>query len=226
MYNLLAITNRHLCSGDFLEQLEKILSYNYIQNTKYTNKNVQSESNGKATSSESDLSPLNHSSLESILYNSKIKIVLREKDLSVEDYESLAQKVLYLCKDYDTECILHTYHNTSKNLNCKNIHVPLHILRENTDLYKDFLTIGVSIHSVTEAKEAEKLHASYITAGHIFKTDCKKGLPGRGLDFLKEVVKSVHIPVYAIGGINEENIDKVIECGAYGACIMSGFMSL
>ena len=47
--------------------------------------------------------------------------------------------------------------------------------------------IGVSIHSAEEAKEAVSLGASYLTAGHIFTTDCKKGVPARGLEFLKEV---------------------------------------
>ena len=49
--------------------------------------------------------------------------------------------------------------------------------------------------------EAERLGATYVTAGHIFTTDCKKGLPPRGLDFLKNVCDAVTIPVYGIGGI-------------------------
>ncbi len=43
--------------------------------------------------------------------------------------------------------------------------------------------------------------ASYLTAGHIYATDCKRGLPPRGLGFLKEVCREVSIPVYGIGGI-------------------------
>ena len=64
-----------------------------------------------------------------------------------------------------------------------------------------FTKIGISIHSVEEAKEAEQLGASYLTAGHIYATDCKRGLPPRGLGFLKEVCREVSIPVYGIGGI-------------------------
>ena len=72
--------------------------------------------------------------------------------------------------------------------------------------------------------EAERLGAAYVTAGHIFTTDCKKGLPPRGLEFLTDVVNAVKIPVYGIGGIDEENITKIMECGAAGGCMMSGFM--
>lgn len=184
MYNLICITNRHLCNNDFLEQIEKICRYN----------------------------------------KGNLKILLREKDLLEEEYEAIAVKVLDICNKYKVECILHTYYNVAKKLKVNKIHLPLGILRSNAKLSKEFDIIGVSIHSKEEAKEAEELGASYITAGHVFDTDCKKGLPGRGLDFLQSVVQSVDIPVYAIGGISSFNIDKVIKAGAYGACIMSGFM--
>ena len=55
-------------------------------------------------------------------------------------------------------------------------------------------------------------------------TDCKKGLAPRGLAFLQEVVESVAIPVYAIGGIGSENAASVRKTGAAGVCVMSGLM--
>ena len=63
-----------------------------------------------------------------------------------------------------------------------------------------------------------------MSAGHIFATDCKKDLPPRGLEFLKEVCNSVTIPVYAIGGIklSDVQMDEITK----GGCIMSGMMSL
>lgn len=60
-------------------------------------------------------------------------------------------------------------------------------------------------------------------AGHVFVTDCKRSA-AKGLEFLTDVVNAVKIPVYGIGGINEENIAKIMECGAAGGCMMSGFM--
>ena len=98
-------------------------------------------------------------------------------------------------------------------------------LRKMTPQEKNhFEIIGASCHSLEEAKEAERLGCTYITAGHIFLTDCKKGLPGRGLTFLQNICENVSIPVYAIGGISNENINDVRQTGAAGACIMSGFM--
>jgi thiamine-phosphate pyrophosphorylase len=84
-----------------------------------------------------------------------------------------------------------------------------------------FTEIGTSVHSTEDALLACRLGATYLTAGHIFETDCKKGLPGRGLTFLKNVCDSVSVPVYGIGGITPENLEQVMETGATGGCMMS-----
>ena len=154
-----------------------------------------------------------------------VSIVLREKDLSENDYKKLASEVLKVCRKNNTECILHIYYKAAKELNCRKIHLPLHVLKSNLTIYKEFDEVGVSIHSVNEAIEAMNLGATYITAGHIFATDCKKGVPPRGLDFLSSVCSSVNIPVYAIGGISPVNAKKAIDAGAEGVCIMSGLMT-
>lgn len=152
-------------------------------------------------------------------------IILREKDLPEEQYTALAQNVLHICREYAVPCTLHSFHEAALRLQAERIHLPLPVLRTMTAAQKSqFSVIGASVHSPEEAQEAEALGASCLSAGHIFATDCKKNLPGRGLDFLAEVCGSVRIPVYAIGGISAENINSVRNAGAAGACIMSGLM--
>ena len=152
-------------------------------------------------------------------------IILREKDLSEKEYKELAENVLMICKRYDVPCMLHSFIDVAMELGAENIHLPLHILREmDAKTKENFKIIGASCHSVEEAQEAEQLGCTYITAGHVFVTDCKKGLAPRGLEFLQSVCESVSIPVYAIGGISSENINAVRKVGAAGACVMSGLM--
>lgn len=159
-------------------------------------------------------------------------VILREKDLTEKEYQILASEILEICNTYHVPCILHTYLETAKKLECSSIHLPLHLLktykRTMPETLKSFSVIGTSIHSVEEAIEAQKLGATYLTAGHIYATDCKKGLPPRGTKFLRQVCQNVSIPVYAIGGIklDQKQLSEVIECGAKGACIMSGMMTL
>lgn len=153
-------------------------------------------------------------------------IVLREKDLTEKEYKELAIKVIEICKRYNTPCILHNFTKVALELNHPYIHLPLHILEDvSTEDKENFKIFGASCHSVDEAVRAEKLGCTYITAGHIFDTDCKRGLPGRGLEFLKKVCQSVKIPVYAIGGISSKNFREVKNVGAKGVCVMSGVMS-
>lgn len=162
------------------------------------------------------------SQLEKICAADIDRVILREKSLTESDYEVLAKRVIKICGKYTTPLSLHTFTEAAKRLDCKAIHLS----------YADFIsgkgegfdTVGVSVHSLDEAISAERSGAAYITAGHIFPTDCKKGLPPRGTDFLREICETVHIPVYAIGGITPENAPLVKAAGASGVCLMSGLM--
>ena len=153
-------------------------------------------------------------------------ILLREKDLTEREYLELAEKVLSICKSHNRRCILHTYYKAAKELGCKEIHLPLPLLQKMREegAKQWFTTVGTSVHSLKQANLAMHLQADYMMAGHIFETDCKKGLPGRGLSFLSKVVCKSEVPVYGIGGISADNAGQIMETGAAGVCIMSGFM--
>lgn len=152
-------------------------------------------------------------------------IILREKDMKHEEYKELAAAVMKICEQYNIEFILHSNFDVAITLQVDAIHMPLHLLKIMTDEQRaHFRVLGASCHSVQEAVEAQHLGCTYITAGHVFETDCKKGLPGRGLEFLRNVRAAVDVPVYGIGGINTDNISSVLDAGADGVCIMSSLM--
>lgn len=85
--------------------------------------------------------------------------------------------------------------------------------------------MGVSVHSVTAAREAEKAGADYLLFGHIFPTASKEGIPPRGVGSLREVVASVGIPIIALGGINTANARQCLAAGARGVAVMSAIMA-
>lgn len=152
-------------------------------------------------------------------------IILREKDLSTEEYEALAKDALRLSRRYDAKLILHNHPEVATRIGCDALHMPLQELRKLDEQERNhFSILGASCHSVEDAIEAEKLGCTYITAGHIYVTDCKKGIPPRGLEFLYEICKNVTIPVWGIGGIGLYNIGEVISVGGAGGCIMSSAM--
>lgn len=149
-------------------------------------------------------------------------VILREKDLSEAEYAELAERALNVCGD---KLVLHGTGALPLLRRLPRIHLPLAVLENNPNLRREAELLGVSVHSPEEAQRAEALGADYVTAGHVFDTACKSGLPGRGLGFLKDTAGSVRIPVYAIGGITAGNIAAVRNAGAAGACVMSGLMS-
>ncbi len=152
-------------------------------------------------------------------------IILREKDLSPTDYEELAKNVFPICESHGVQCILHNCVIAAVKLRHKAIHLPMPVLQSLTDEQRQFFTIlGASCHSVEEAREAASLGCTYITASHIFPTECKADLAPRGLDFLSEMCREVNIPVYALGGIHPQNAAAAIAAGAVGVCMMSEFM--
>jgi thiamine-phosphate pyrophosphorylase len=75
--------------------------------------------------------------------------------------------------------------------------------------------IGLSVHDREEAIRAEKAGADYVGLGPIFDTATKKDAgEGIGPHNIREVKDSITIPVVAIGGINKENCESVIQNGA------------
>ena len=158
-------------------------------------------------------------------------VILREKDLPDEEYKMLAEKVLDMCREEDVNGFLHSRISIAKSLDCGRIHLSIPVLKsmkeeERRNLRKDFQEISVSCHSMEDMKTAVKNGATQIILGTIFETECKKGLKGKGLEFVREICKACPVPVYAIGGINMERLPQVIDAGAAGGCMMSGFMRM
>lgn len=203
-------------------------------------------------------------------------IILREKDLSEEEYREVAKRLKTICDRAGVVFCAHNYALVAEELGTP-AHFPLHVLEKlvrdkkisktnprnsgmlneisngipdgrsngmpdeisngmpdgrsnnildrRSEIY-NLMRYGASCHSVEDALCAYKLGCDYVTAGHVYITDCKKGLAPRGIDFLKKICDSVPIPVYGIGGIDLESdkIDEVKQAGAKGACIMSGYM--
>ena len=194
------ITNRKLCANENLEkQIEKIFSA-------YQRK--------------------------IILENFEIvSLTLREKDLNKNEYLKLVEKIYPICQKYRIDLILHQNYDLvlEGKYNIEGIHLSYNTFKSlnkniRKELIKKYKNIGVSIHSIDEAKEVENLGATYVVAGHIFETDCKKGLKPRGLKFVEDLSSTLTIPIFAIGGINQENSHLVINNGAFGVCMMSSLM--
>lgn len=86
--------------------------------------------------------------------------------------------------------------------------------------------IGISTHSLKQAKEAEEAGADYIGFGPVFPTNTKQtGYSAKGLELLREICSKISIPVVAIGGINKTNFASVLATGATSCAMISDLAS-
>ena len=149
-------------------------------------------------------------------------IILREKDLTEDEYLELAVGCKRVCDPLGVPLAVNHFVRVAGTLGIRRIHLPMPDLREED--VSGFDLVGASVHSVDEAREAVSLGADYLIAGHVFGTSCKPTEP-RGLGFLRDVCSAVDVPVYAIGGVDPDNYNRVLEAGAHGAAVMSQAMT-
>jgi thiamine-phosphate diphosphorylase len=85
--------------------------------------------------------------------------------------------------------------------------------------------IGISTHSVEQARKAEAAGADYIGFGPLFPTTTKDAGPHQGVERLRSVRNAVRIPVLAIGGISPDTLAEAMQTGADGVAVISAVLS-
>ncbi len=140
---------------------------------------------------------------------------LREKDLPSDELLDLAFKMKNLMKGYDAHLFINDRVDIAVFSDAEGVHLPEKSISIEIIKHKfPDLIVGKSCHSLETALQAEKEGADYITFAPIFYVEGKSN--PQGLDKLKEVVNALNIPVYALGGIKENDIPNILKTGAYG----------
>ena len=148
-------------------------------------------------------------------------VILREKSKSDAEMFSLIQGLIKAHFDAE-KIIVHSNAQLAFDENIKCVQLPGHspplsILRRKYGK----LSFGKSVHSLQEAKAAAKDGASSLLYGHLFATNSKVALPPRGTDELQQIVSSLDIPVYAIGGIKPGHVERLKKIKIAGIAVHS-----
>ena len=80
--------------------------------------------------------------------------------------------------------------------------------------------LGISIHTLAQARAAQLQKADFILFGNVYETESHPGKPGAGLEVLAYIVENTSIPVIAIGGITAERVHEVLAAGASGVAVI------
>jgi thiamine-phosphate pyrophosphorylase len=160
------------------------------------------------------------------------RVQVREKDLPARELLALAREAVAAAKSASTaRVIVNDRLDVALSTRAAGVHLggeslpAAEVVRwcRGGNAPVEFL-VGVSCHSLEEAREAEVAGASYVSFGPIFETPSKAafGSP-QGLARLGEVCRSVRIPVIAIGGINEDKAAECLRAGAAGVAAIRMF---
>lgn len=170
---------------------------------------------------------LNNSKSLSLIVKSAAKagvkaVMLREKDLNSKELIALAQSLMKITRPYTTTLLINERLDIALLSNADGLHLPESVLPISSFRRKELnFIIGKSVHSKANAIKAEREGADYVLFGPIFRTPSKirYGKP-QGLNKLKEVCKSVNIPVFAVGGITPQRAGNCLENGAHGVAVI------
>ena len=154
-------------------------------------------------------------------------VQLREKNLNTEAFLQEAIQIQSLCRTYGVPFVINDNIDIALAMNADGVHVgqkDMEVSKVRAKLGPDKL-IGVSAQTVEQAVKAEKEGASYLGVGAVFATDSKLDAIEVSHETLKEICKSVKIPVVAIGGINRENVMELSESGICGVAVISAIFA-
>lgn len=161
--------------------------------------------------------------IKEALENGVTCVQLREKNLDEASFIEEAKKISVLCRQYNTPFIVNDNVNVATASNADGIHIGQEDmgLKDVRKIVGENMIIGISAHTVEEAKFAQENGADYIGIGAVFETSTKNDVDVIPYEKVKSICDAVDIPKVAIGGINAENILKLKGSGIDGVAVVS-----
>lgn len=143
-------------------------------------------------------------------------IQLRDKEAATKTLIENGRSIRALTRKTEVLFIINDRSDIAKAVDADGVHLgqddlPIEVARSILGRGK---IIGLSTHSLLQAKAAQKNGADYIGVGPIFTTPTKPEYKAVGVDLIKKVRGEIEIPFVAIGGIDESNIDEILAAGA------------
>jgi thiamine-phosphate pyrophosphorylase len=160
--------------------------------------------------------------LEAVIAGGGKIIQLRDKNLSTREFLHLAKKFREITRRAKVLLIINDYVDIAMAVDADGVHLGQEDMK--LPLARQMgidMILGRSIHSLEQARQAEKEGADYINIGPIFPTGTKEHDRVLGVEAIKEIAPQISIPFTVMGGITEENISKVLEASAYKVALVT-----
>lgn len=164
--------------------------------------------------------------VEAALKGGVTLLQLREKDKSTREYLELAKKVHTIAKRYHVPLIIDDRVDVALAVDAEGVHVGASDLpvADARKLMGEDKIVGATAKTVPWAKEACAQGADYLGVGAIYPTTTKVKTVLTSTDTLRDICEAVPIPVNAIGGLNQYNMDVLAGIPIAGICVVSAIM--
>lgn len=153
-------------------------------------------------------------------------IQLREKDITTEEFYNIALKLKEITSRHNVSLIINDRLDIALAVDADGVHVgqqdmPAAVARK---IIGNDKILGVSAATLEEAKKAEEDGADYVGIGAIFPTSTKDDARAVNINELIKIKKALNIPVVAIGGISEKNIELLTTAKIDGVAVISAIL--
>lgn len=164
--------------------------------------------------------------LEEVIQGGADAVQLREKTMSDPEFLTLSKEFRRITSQSRTLFIVNDRAEIAQKTDADGLHIgqsdiSIHRARKIIGHSK---ILGVSTHTIAQARNAEREGANYIGVGPVFYTPTKDHEPPTGLGYIQEVKKEIMIPSVAIGAINLQNLKDVLKAGATRVAICSAII--
>ena len=165
--------------------------------------------------------------LERVLAGAAPAIQLRERDLSARDLVRLAREVQAVMASRRSQLLINDRIDVALALEEVGVHLrsnslPVSIARQ---LLGGRRLLGISVHAVEEAVQAESQGADYLILGPIYETPSKQMFgPPLGMHTLERACRQVRIPIMGIGGMTSSRAREVRRAGAFGVAVITAIL--
>lgn len=149
---------------------------------------------------------------------------LRLKGVLEDEFIRVAEKIRGLTVKYGVIFIVNDNPIVAKKVGADGVHVGKgdFKVREAREILGSEKIVGASSYDNIElGKQLEQEGANYLGFSSPFESKTKPGKPLTPIEVLRDAVNIINIPIFAIGGINDDNVEDVLKLGVHGVAVIS-----
>jgi 8-oxo-dGTP diphosphatase len=162
--------------------------------------------------------------IEKVLDKGIRLLILRNHILDHAAYTQLARQVCNLCESVKARCMLNMPVEWLTGTDSVNLHLSsFRLLKcdQRPNIKQGFLS--ASCHNTTEIRQAEKIGVDFILLSPVNITTSHPDAGVLGWDKFENMVQNCSVPVYALGGLGRNDLNRALSCGAQGIAGITGF---